>query len=422
MRTLIDYNKKFASYKNKTFYEKLDSTEQNFIKEIAYQYRFTFQEFRQIAEASRDLTMWAETKLSLWWKQHQSYAQNSKEHFFTHLQTFMSELKNMEKNYNSQGLSKPKSRKSKKIISQNRDKKIFGLCPVASDQTICCQLRTIDAVENCIFACSYCTIQTFYSDKIIMEEDIKDKLRTIPVEDDRFYHFGTGQSSDSLVFGNQNGILEAHCEFARQHPNILMEFKTKSNNIEYFLTNEIPDNVVCSWTLNPGVIIKNEEYFTASLAQRIESARLLANRSIKVAFHFHPMIYYQGWSQDYPSIAATLINTFSTDEVLFVSFGSVTLIKPVINKIREIGNPTKILQMNFVTDPHGKFTYPDDIKLKMYKLIYNAFSDWHEEVFIYLCMEKASIWKETFGYVYKNNDEFEQDFGNKTLGKINTQE
>jgi hypothetical protein len=35
-------------------------------------------------------------------------------------------------------------------------------------------------------------------------------------------------------------------------------------------------------------------------------------------------------------------------------------------------------------------------------------------------MEKDSIWKESFGYVYSSNDEFEQDFGKQTMVKINS--
>ncbi|NIV72697.1 MAG: hypothetical protein GWN44_08470, partial [Calditrichae bacterium] len=74
----------------------------------------------------------------------------------------------------------------------------------------------------------------------------------------------------------------------------MLEFKTKSNNIRYFLENETPNNIVCSWSLNTSVIIENEEHFTASLEQRLQAARTIADYGIKVAFHFHPLVYYQG--------------------------------------------------------------------------------------------------------------------------------
>ena len=79
------------------------------------------------------------------------------------------------------------------------------------------------------------------------------KLKKIELDPRRFYHFGTGQSSDSLVWGNKNGILDDLCTFARANPNVLLEFKTKSANIAYFLDHEIPENIVCSWSLNTDV-------------------------------------------------------------------------------------------------------------------------------------------------------------------------
>jgi spore photoproduct lyase len=144
----------------------------------------------------------------------------------------------------------------------------------------------------------------------------------------------------------------------------------------------------------------------------------VADKGVKVAFHFHPMVYYDGWQRDYPEIASTLMQRFQADEVLFISFGSVTFIKPVIQKIRALGYQTKMLQTEFVSDPHGKLTYADDIKIKMFKTVHEALAPWHDQVLMYLCMEKAAIWENAFGYVYANNDEFERDFGLKTMSKI----
>jgi spore photoproduct lyase len=197
-----------------------------------------------------------------------------------------------------------------------------------------------------------------------------------------------------------------------------MEFKTKSNNINYFLETQIPENIVCSWSLNTPVIIETEEHFTATLEERISSARALANKGIKVAFHFHPLVWHEDWNKGYAKIARRLMSEFDTSEVLFISFGSITLIKPVIQKIRDLGNPTKTLQMEFEKDPHGKLTYPDHLKIKMFKHMYDVFKPWRENIFFYLCMEKASIWEESLNYVYDNNDDFEREFGKQTMSKI----
>ena len=115
------------------------------------------------------------------------------------------------------------------------DSSVFGDCPVRSERTLCCNLKTIDAVQNCAFGCSYCTIQTFYGDRVIVDAELPKKLASLNIERGRFYHIGTGQSSDSLVWGNRDGILDTLCEFAFKHPDVLLELKTKSANVEYFI-------------------------------------------------------------------------------------------------------------------------------------------------------------------------------------------
>jgi spore photoproduct lyase len=129
------------------------------------------------------------------------------------------------------------------------------------------------------------------------------------------------------------------------------------------------------------------------------------------------MVYYRGWDRDYPKVASMLMERFKPEEVLFISFGSVTLIKPVIDKIRRLGNPTRMLQMELVPDPLGKLTYPDEKKVAMFRRIHGSFRPWHESVFMYLCMEKASIWQETFGRVYENNEEFETELAHHAMSK-----
>ena len=261
-------------------------------------------------------------------------------------------------------------------------------------------------------------MQTFYGRDIVFDVDFAEKLKAIPIDPGRFYHYGTGQSSDSLAFGNRSGNLDALCGFAADHPNVLLELKTKSDNVRYFMDADVPVNLVCSWSLNTPVVIRNEEHFTASLEHRLWAARSIADRGVKVAFHFHPMVYYDGWKEDYARTIAVLTEMFDPEEVLFVSAGSVTLIKPVLRKIRELGNPTKMTQIDFVTDPHGKLTYPDDVKIRMFRLWHEALAPWRGRVFMYLCMEKAEIWQAVFDRVYATNTEFERAFGRDTMRKV----
>ncbi len=299
----FDYAAKFETFKKRTHYERLSDGDRDLIRGLAFKYRFTFQEFRQVAEAARDFSMWGEGDLQGWAT---ANARGSKAHFLRGLRAHVTELKRRPVDYPATSIV-PTQREHKRVVTETSDKKVFGMCPVASEKTVCCNLRTIDAVENCVFGCSYCSVQTFYRDDIVFDANLADKLRSISLEPGRFYHIGTGQASDALAWGNRNGILDALCDFAAEHPHILLEFKTKSDNVRYFLEHEAPANVVCSWSLNTPVVIANEEHFTADFERRVTAARLVADRGMRVAFHFHPMVHYQGWDVDYPEAASILM-------------------------------------------------------------------------------------------------------------------
>ena len=109
---------------------------------------------------------------------------------------------------------------------------------------------------------------------------------------------------------------------------------------------------------------------------------------------------------------------FSPGEVLFVSMGSVTFIKPVMKAIRERSRLTKMLQMDLVRGAKGKLTYPAELKEEMFSHMYGALKSWHGSVFTYLCMEEARFWESTFGTCYTSNEEFETQFGEDVCAKV----
>ena len=55
-----EYEKKFESAIQKSFYAKLPQKEREFIKQKAFEFRFSYQEIKQIVDMARDLEMWSE--------------------------------------------------------------------------------------------------------------------------------------------------------------------------------------------------------------------------------------------------------------------------------------------------------------------------------------------------------------------------
>lgn len=306
---------------------------------------------------------------------------------------------------------------------------ILGRCPVASEKTRCCNLETLDAVKQCGYGCSYCSIQSFYDKgRIYFVSNLREKLQELDREMEekrtesdlysRLRHIGTGQSSDSLMWGNRNGLLEELSAFAARNPEVILELKTKSAGSSWLEKQPQPPNILATWSLNPQIIISSEEHLTASLDERLAAARRCADRGIPVGFHFHPMVRFKEWKREYGQLFTRLQEEFSPDEVVTISFGTLTFIKPVIKQLRQRKLKSKILQMP-TEEIAGKLSYPLSQKEEMFSFAYNAFApSWKEQVFFYLCMEDIRLWEPVFGRSYPNNEAFEADMKQKYYDKI----
>ena len=421
---ITEYSERFALFSGETLYSNLDPSLQENIQEIGFKHRLTFQELRQITEIAADLQMWEEPGLLEQWSElEKSLAGNGqpvKKILFRKLKDRWHSLKNSRTVYKSGQVSdRPSVSSRKKVTVQDSDNTVFGWCPVASEKTICCNLRTIDAVQGCSLGCSYCSIQNFYDSKHIpVDENLHEKLQSITLNPQKRYHIGSGQSSDSLLLGNKNGVLDAQFDFARNNPNIVLELKTKSKNITWLLEANVPKNVFVSWSLNPQIIIENEEHLTASENDRLRAARTAADKGIRIGFHFHPMVYYDSWRDDYEQLIGRVLSTFSPDEVALVSFGTLTFTKPVVNNLRIKGLQSKVLQIP-MEDAAGKLSYPFHIKEEMFTAAWEAFHPWRDQVFFYFCMEDRKLWESVFGYCYEKNEEFEDALCNQVFQKLN---
>ncbi|MDY0220952.1 MAG: DNA photolyase [Desulfobacterium sp.] len=404
-------------------YASLGSYNRTFIKDKSITFGFSFQEIKQLIDMAADLEMWQEGALSSIWNEADTEklkGKNLRQRLIRRAVEQWKYLKNTSNDYSRFTPAKLPAPKLE-FIHQTDNSIILGSCPVASEKTRCCNLLTLDAVKNCGFGCSYCSIQPFYTEgKIFLHDNLRSKLEGLCLDPDEIHHIGTGQSSDSLMWGNRNGLFDDLFYFASKNKNVILELKTKSNVIAYFRTNPVPANVIVTWSLNTDEIISAEEHHTASLHQRISAARAVADQEILVGFHLHPIVEYKGWEAGYHQVVDLILSTFRPEEVALVSLGTLTFIKPVIKLLRKRKLKSKILQMP-LEDAGGKLSYPLELKQRLFSWVYDRFpQDWKQEVFFYMCMEDNSLWQDVFGRAYGSNQEFEADMKAHYMEKIRT--
>ncbi len=395
----------------------------DFIEQKTSEYRLSFQDQRQLEIIASDLRRWDEGSLKSSWQTPSNpklKGKDRRKNAMDAIKSHWDRLKIVPKDYSGFNCDYTQKPLKNRLSEKSPDRPIMGSCPVASEKTRCCNLQTLDAVINCGFDCSYCSIQTFYhTEDILFHDDLEKKLDAISssLDPQRRYHIGTGQSSDSLLWGNKNGMMEKLFNFAEKNPNVLLELKSKSDNISYLLQNPIPANVLTTWTLNTDLIIEKEEHLTAGLDARIEAAKKVTEAGGLIGFHFHPIIIYKGWQEEYSAIFKRLIDGFSADDITHISFGTLTFIKPVIKELRRRNLKSKILQMP-MEETAGKFSYPFKTKQEIFSFAYDSFKPWHGDIFFYLCMEDIDLWQPVFGREYKNNEEFEKDMIDSYFKKV----
>jgi len=396
-------------------YHKLPAAQQQWLLSMSETYAFSFQQLKMLTEYSADLICWNAKPLAQFHNPEavgQARNKQATAKIFQQFRDGYEGLKNGQKRYAGENRFSATEQKfpEEQMVEVDLQGNIMGRCPVASEKTRCCNLATLDAVQQCGFDCSYCSIQSFYhGNQVRFLRNLVSHLDGLELDTEKKYHIGTGQSSDSLMWGNRFGLLDALCRFASANPNVILEMKSKSSRIDYFLENRPPANMVFTWSLNSPTVIQHEEKGSASLDKRLESARKLADQGIPVGFHFHPIVWYEGWKSDYLALVSRLADTFRPEDVVMVSLGTLTFIKPVLKKIRERMPESSILQMP-MEDCAGKLSYPFDIKKDLFSTVYKAFPDsWKESVFFYMCMEHIDLWQPVFGRSYDSNEQFETD-------------
>ena len=185
---------------------------------------FTRSEKLEIVKEEADLLEWKEESFVL---SHPISASGKDgrdgERYISELRRHMKRLRESETDYSNFFPQKRSQGKTKKLMSDQKLVLSRCPCPVDGEKTRCCKLRTLDAVMQCAFGCSYCSIQAFYNEnEIRIVSNLREKLEAMEIGDD-VWHIGTGQASDSLLLGDDYGTLSALATFAEKHPNIVLE-------------------------------------------------------------------------------------------------------------------------------------------------------------------------------------------------------
>lgn len=307
----------------------------------------------------------------------------------------------------------PMAQAKQQLFITRHEGEIIKKCQGMGDY-VCCNYFTVSFASNCHFECSYCILQDYLQNNPMItifanvEEIFQAIQQQVRASPQTFFRLGTGELADSLALDPITHLTKDLIPFVAKQKNLLLELKTKSNCVENLFDLDHQKKTVVSWSLNPQIYGDQEELKTASLNQRLEAARHVADIGYPVGFHLDPLLALPNWKEEYKKLLNTLESQFDPREIAWISLGSLRFTPGLKDIVMNRFPKSKIMFGEIFPSQDGKFRYFKDIREELYGYVKNLVDEAFPDVPNYLCMETEKVWQRIYGHVPQNRGQLEK--------------
>lgn len=274
-------------------------------------------------------------------------------------------------------------------------------CPGTQFYT-CCGYQILHIGTFCTMDCAYCILQAYFHPPVLQYFVNQDRLQA-ELKDlfskNETTRIGTGEFTDSLIWEKWTTLSDMLVPLFASQDRAVLELKTKTTltkKIERFDHNR---KTILSWSLNTPAIIATEERRTPSLKERIAAAKRAQDMGFPLAFHFDPVVVYDGCEEAYRAVVDLLFQSVSPENVAYISIGTFRYMPDLAGIIQTRFPDSRILNGEFIAGIDNKMRYFKPIRMGIYRVIIEAIRAVSPEVFIYFCMEDDEVWKHCIGFL-----------------------
>ena len=292
--------------------------------------------------------------------------------------------------------------RGKQVLYLTRNKGGFlKPCPGTRDYE-CCDYRILHPASFCTMDCSYCILQSYFHPPMLQyfvnREDMDAELDGL-FQSGAVTRLGTGEFTDSLIWEPWTDLTDhLVSRFAGQH-RVVLELKTKTVNIDRLESLDHCRKTIIAWSLNTPAVIKSEERRTAALDDRLAAAARCQEWGYPLAFHFDPMIIYDGCEQDYHRVVNQLFRRIVPTSVAWISLGTFRFMPALKSVIARRFPKSTIAYGEFITGLDNKMRYFKPLRIELYRKMVQWIRDAAPDVTIYFCMEDDDVWEKAMGVV-----------------------
>ncbi len=275
-------------------------------------------------------------------------------------------------------------------------------CP-GTKAYICCGYQILQVGTNCPLDCSYCILQAYFNQPSLrifvnLEDELEPIGRLVDSHPEKIFRIGTGEFTDSLALDPLLGWSDILLPFVSKRKNVILELKTKTDQIEGLLSSKYRDRIIVSWSLNSPHIASREDHKAPGIKKRLQAARRCQAEGFILGFHFDPLIQHPGWKEGYTRTLEIMDEYIDPKGIIWTSLGCLRYMPPLKSIIRKRHPGTRILDGEFVPGLDGKMRYFKPIRIDMYGFMREMLGKWHQDLGLYLCMESHEIWQKGLGW------------------------
>jgi spore photoproduct lyase len=292
--------------------------------------------------------------------------------------------------------------KAKEIIVLRKNKGAFVKeCPGTRNYT-CCGYKILHIGTYCTMDCSYCILQSYFHPPMLQlfmnHDELYSELEAL-FSQDVITRIGTGEFTDSLIWETWTDLTQTLVhKFSRQSRAVL-ELKTKTVSIHGLRALDHHRKTIVSLSLNTETVMRSEERHTAPLSARLAAAKKCESWGYPLAFHFDPIVLYDGCEMDYQKVIRKLFSEVSAENIVWISLGTFRYM-PALKKIIQTRFPaSRIAYGEFIPGLDGKMRYFKPLRIAVYQKMISWIRQAAPEVLIYFCMEDDEVWQTTMGFL-----------------------
>jgi spore photoproduct lyase len=290
----------------------------------------------------------------------------------------------------------------KEVLYLTRNKGAFVKnCPGTRCYT-CCDYKILHIGTFCNMDCTYCILQSYFHPPVLQyfvnHGELLAQLKGMFAQN-TIARIGTGEFTDSMIWEEWSDLSTLLVAAFSNQAHCVLELKTKTTAVDRLKALRHHQKTIVAWSLNTNRIIRSEERHTSSLSARLKAAVKCASWGYPLAFHFDPLVIYDGYENDYKQVVRHLFTQLDPAHIVWISLGSLRLMPALKEIIQKRFPDSRIIYGEFITGLDGKMRYFKPLRIDLYRKMITWIREFAPDVFIYLCMEDEDVWKNSFGYM-----------------------